>query len=308
MGIATATVAAGRGRGGTAWLMARWLRRRWLAALPLLFIVLAGTTGTIVALATAQRTSEAFDRYLALANVGDVVLNPSVSSTEIDAVIRSLPGVTEVTTESLFMVTNDAGAPRPRRLVDQGGVESGTVAGVFGSHDGRYIEMDRPVVEAGRLPTGPSEVALSVSAAEAEGLEIGDVLPLAFWRLGLDGGESPEAAGEFGDEVISPVGVEHVELVGLITRPDEVLPNELYPGQRAIVSPDVARRYDCVPPRTGPRAVLRRERGAQPAARLRGVVPVLLVVVRRRGGRREAGAGGVRAAGASAEREAGDGP
>ena len=103
-----------------------------------------GTTGTILALGTAQRTSEAFDRYLERANVGDVVVNPSVSSTEVDAVIRSLPGVTEVTTESLFMVTNDEGAPRPRRLVDQGGVESGTVAGVFGSHDGRYSRHGPP--------------------------------------------------------------------------------------------------------------------------------------------------------------------
>ena len=228
--------------------MARWLRRRRLAALPLLLIVLAGTTGTILALGTAQRTSAAFGRYLERANVGDVVVNPSVSSTEVDAVIRSLPGVTEVTTESLFMVTNDEGAPRQRRLVDQGGVESGSVSGVFGSHDGRYTDMDRPVVQAGRLPTGPSELALSATAAEAEHWEIGDIVPLAFWRLGLADGLSPEVAAEFGEEVISPVGVEHVELVGLITRPDEVLPNELYPSQRAIVSPDIARRYDCLPP------------------------------------------------------------
>jgi hypothetical protein len=220
--------------------------------LPLLLVVLVGTTGTILALGTAQRMSEAFDRYLERANVGDVVVNPSVSSTEVDAVIRSLPGVTEVTTESLFMVTNDDGAPRPRRVVDQGDVESGTVAGVFGSHDGRYRDMDRPVVQAGRLPTGPSEVALSATAAEAEGLELGDVAPMAFWRLLTGDGLSPEAAEGFDDEVIAPVGVEHVELVGLITLPGEVLPNELYPRQRAIVSPDIARRYDCLPPPPDP--------------------------------------------------------
>ena len=63
---------------------------------------------------------------------------------------------------------------------------------------------------------------------------------------------SPETADQFGDEVIEPVGVEHVELVGLITLPDEVLPNELYPRQRAIVSPDIARRYDCLPPPPDP--------------------------------------------------------
>ena len=124
---------------------------------------------------------------------------------------------------------------------------------------------------------------MSATAAEAERWEIGDVVPLAFWRLGLADGLSPEAADEFGDEVISPIGVEHVELVGLITMPDEVLPNELYP---APAGDRVARHR---PPlrlpasATGPVAVARRERGAQPAARLCGVLPLLLVVVRRRG-------------------------
>ena len=46
----------------------------------------------MLALGSAQRTSEAFDRYLERANVGDVVVNPSVSSTEVDSIIRSLPG------------------------------------------------------------------------------------------------------------------------------------------------------------------------------------------------------------------------
>ena len=251
MEVATTTVRPGIG-GGTRWLTPRWLRHRWLAVLPLLLIVLVGTTGTMLALGSAERTSDAFDRYLERANVGDVVVNPSVSSTEVDAIIRSLPGVTEVTSESLFMVTADGGEPRPRGSVDDAEVETGSAAGVFGSHDGRYATMDRPVVQAGRLPTGPSEMALSATAAEREGLAIGDVMPLAFWRLVLDDGMSPETADQFGAEVIEPVGVEQIELVGLITLPDEVLTNELYPRQRAIVSPDIARRYDCLPPPPDP--------------------------------------------------------
>ena len=137
MGVATTTVRPGIG-GGARWLTPRWLRHRWLAVLPLLLIVLVGTTGTMLALGSAERTSEAFDRYLERANVGDVVVNPSVSSTEVDAIIRSLPGVTEVTSESLFMVTADRGEPRPRESVDDAEVETGSAAGVFGSHDGRY--------------------------------------------------------------------------------------------------------------------------------------------------------------------------
>jgi hypothetical protein len=247
----TTTLRTGIG-GGARWLTPRWMRHRWLAVMPVLLIVLVGTTGTMLALGSAERTSEAFDRYLERANVGDVVVNPSVSSTEVDAIIRSLQGITEVTSESLFKVTADQGEPRPRAKLDDGAVAAGSAAGVFGSHDGRYAEMDRPVVQAGRLPTGPSEMALSATAAEGEGLAIGDVVPLAFWRVGADDGMSPEAAEEKGAEVVEPVGVEQAELVGLITMPDEVLANELYPRERAIVSADIARRYDCLPPPPDP--------------------------------------------------------
>ena len=51
------------------------------------------------------------------------------------------------------MVSHDEGEPRPQASVDDGGIDSGAAAGVFGSHDGRYSDMDRPIVQAGRLPT-----------------------------------------------------------------------------------------------------------------------------------------------------------
>jgi hypothetical protein len=246
-----AASAGGGALSGTGWIMTRWLRSRWLAVVPLLLIVGIGTTGTMLAFGTSQRTSDAYGRYLERAHVGDVVLNPSVRSTEIDAVIRSLPGVTRVTTDSLFLVTADDGRPRTRAEVEEAG-EQGGVAALFGSHDGRYADMDRPVVQSGRLPTGPAEAAISATSAEAQELELGDVIPLAFWRPGLADGLSAEATAAFAAEVVPPIGVEHVELVGLLTFADEVLPNELHNRHRGIVSPDVAQRYDCLPPPPDP--------------------------------------------------------
>jgi hypothetical protein len=232
----------------TRWLARRWLRRRSVGVLPLLVVVLIGTAATVIALDSAQRTSSAFTRHLERANAGDVVVNPSVSTAEIDEVIRSLPGITQITTESLFMVTHDDGAPRTGNEVDQGGVESGALTGVFGSADGRYAVMDRPVVRAGRLPTGPAELALSASAAESERIEIGDVVPLAFWQAGFE----QRLVGLRADEVIEPIGVEYLTVVGLLTFRDEVLPHEFYSRARAIVSPDIASRYDCDPPTLDP--------------------------------------------------------
>ncbi len=44
-----------------------------------------------------------------------------------------------------------------------------------------------------------------------------------------------------------PIGVEDVTVVGIGRLPDEALPDELYPRERLVVSPDVARKYDCAP-------------------------------------------------------------
>ncbi len=54
-----------------------------------------------------------------------------------------------------------------------------------------------------------------------------------------------------------PIGVEEVEIVGIVTLADEVLPDELYPRQKVILSPDVAARYDCLPAHPPPGLALR---------------------------------------------------
>ncbi|MGH9135963.1 MAG: hypothetical protein ACRD0G_02815 [Acidimicrobiales bacterium] len=196
------------------WLTMRWLRRRWAAA--------------------------------------DVLLNPSASTLEIDELIRALPGVERVTTHSGFLVTNDDGEPRPRYEVE-GDTSADFLVLVFGSHDGGYLEMNRPAVHEGRLPTGDNEAVLNVAAAAESGYSVGDVVPLAFWRPyvqteGVDATDE-EAAAAFA-EIIEPEGVEEVTIVGIVTLHDEVLADDLYPRGRVIVSADIAAQYECPAPPT----------------------------------------------------------
>ncbi len=233
-------------RAGFAWLCPRWLRRRWPTMVPLALVVAAGSAGAMVAFGSARSTATAYADYLRRAHVGDVVINPSLSSTDIDQVIRSLPNVEKITSDAMFAVTNDDGHPRPRRVVDQ---DHGPFVYVRGSSDGRYTTMDRPVVRSGRMPTGPREIAVTADAAAIVGVAIGDVVPLAFWQPGPTGiiGPTPEAYQAFLDETITPIDVERVTVVGLVSLAEEVLPDGLYPRATAIVSPDVAARYDCVP-------------------------------------------------------------
>ncbi len=242
---------------GTAWLARRWLRARRFAVVPLLLVVAVGGTGAMVALSSADRTANAFRDHLDRANVGDLVLNPSLSTKEIDEVIRALPGVEETTTASAFTVTRDDGHPRPRGEVMLNQSTSDT--GVMGSHDGRFVDMDRPIVVAGRMATGPREAVLTVEAADAEGLGVGDEVTLAFWRPGVDELAyygSPEEAEAIAAEIVSPLGVEQIEIVGVVQLSNEVLPDDLYPRQLLIVSPDVAARYDCLPEGPAPGSTL----------------------------------------------------
>jgi hypothetical protein len=231
------------------WLAARWLRRRWVAMVPLAITVAVGTAGTVLALATAHRTSTAYGDYLERANVGDLVINPSTNTAEIEQAIRTLPGVEQVTSHAFLQVSNDDGATRSPYELE----ESSETASVRGSPDGRYLDMDRPVVRSGRLPTGPNEAVVTADMADEFDLSVGDIEPLAFWRALPDLAEG-DRFEELLSDVVEPIGVHQVTIVGIVTLADEVLPDELYPRQTVIVSPDLAARYDCVPPTAPPRS------------------------------------------------------
>ena len=227
--------------GAVAWLTRRHVRRRWPALVPVALIVAAGATGAFVTAGAADRTAGAYDRYLERAHVSDVAINPALSSSQIDEVIRHLPGVGSVTSEGFFLAAfDDDGHPRTVRE-GKADVEGPQVRG---SADGRYRTMDRPALVAGRLPTGHDEALVSKELADEKGIELGDVYPVSFWGRHEGSTDHPDFADP--DTVMSPVGVERLTIVGIGTLPDEVLPEELYPRDRVVVSPDVVERYDCL--------------------------------------------------------------
>jgi FtsX-like permease family protein len=223
------------------WLTRRHVRRQRAGAVAIALIVTLGGAGTVLAVETAQRTSTAFPRYLERADVGDLLINPSLFTAEIDEVIRGLPGAGTVTSDSLFMAAiDDDGAPT--RHSQSAAVN--TLEAVLGSVDGRYTTMDRLAYRHGRAPTGPREAVVSVELAAARGLEVGDAVPVSFWRA-----QDDVRSYYLGDDpLMTPVGVERLAVVGIATFPGEVLPDDLYPRGRMVVSPDVAARYDCLPP------------------------------------------------------------
>jgi len=222
--------------GATPWLSGARLRARALAIVPVALLVAAGAAGTLIALGAAQRTSTAYDRYAQRSDVGDLQINPSLPTKEIDTLIRSLPGVEQVTTHDLLSVVAGPHA--------HGGTPAEAGAGqIRGSVDGRFLRMDRPAVRVGHLPTGRREIFLDEGFADFYRLHVGSVVPLTFAATAaqLPGYQPPPGAAPPGPTTL------HVHVVGIGTLPDEVLPDGLYPRQRAVVSPDVTDRYDCKP-------------------------------------------------------------
>ena len=222
-----------------AWLARRWLRARRAAAAVLAAVVAAGTAASLVALEAAQRSATAYGSHLERGEVGDLVINPALPTTDIDAVIRGLPGVAAVTADSFFSAAIDEGAPRTYAA----GLTEFTDHLVRGSRDGRYLTMDRPALSAGRLPTGRAEALVSGELADRRDLSVGDTIPVAFWHSQL----SLAPSGPQDDEVVHPLGVERLTIVGIGTFADEVLPEGLFARGRVVVSADVAARYDCLP-------------------------------------------------------------
>ena len=232
--------------GVVGWLIAHRLRVRVAGLVALALIVALGATGTLVAAGAADRTASAYPEYLDRAHVGDVVINPSLFTTDIDRVIRDLPGVRSVATDALLFVSLDEGEPRSLAELDDDG--TGEVGEVRGSVDGRYASSDRPAVVEGRLPTGRNEALVNEQLAERHDFAVGDTLPVAFW------GRFDDLAAESRSDVVENVGVEHPKIVGIGTLADEVLPDDLYQRQRVVLSSDITDRYDCLPEPVGPDA------------------------------------------------------
>ena len=169
------------------------------------------------------------------------MINPSWSTTDIDHAVRDLPGVRDIHSDALFLATATDGTPEGL----QRAIESDTndFLQVRGSTDGRYVDVDVPVVERGRLATGPKEVFVTEESlpvfAKAMGhpVDVGDRVSLAFGQQ----------ADLYDASKISLIDTQQVRIAGVGRLADETLPDDLYPRQRVIVSPDLAKRYDCLP-------------------------------------------------------------
>ena len=209
-------------------------RRQWRALIGLAALLAIGLGVSLAATAVAARTERAYDAYLDRADVGDVVVNPALATRRAAAIIAETPGVRSVVSDDLLTATLDDGEPRTQAQVDSGFVQLRT------SDNGRYVTQDRPVILAGRMAQEGAEAVVSRETAELFDLEVGDELPIAFWRTSYN---TPGGARQ--DDLVEPLGRERVRVVGIAAFADEVLEDPLYPRVRVVVTDDVGGPYTC---------------------------------------------------------------
>lgn len=231
-------MAPGAGR-----LASRALRGGRWSLLGLALVVALGGGASLTAAVAAHRTDHAYGAYVRDAAIADLVVNPSVRTREIDEAIRGFDGVEAVRVDTLLFAS--VVATGPVRIADA--PEEDAWLQVKGSTDGRYVDVDRPAVSEGRVPSGDREVFVSsdyrpeLEQILGRPLAVGDHIDVGFfWAGSLDGYDLDP------DAVIEPLGVESLRIVGFGLLPNEVLPEELFPRQQLIVSEDVTARYWCL--------------------------------------------------------------
>lgn len=227
---------------GAGVLASRALRGgRWSLIGLALVVALGGGAATGAAVA-AHRTDHAYGDYVDDAQVAELVINPSIRTAAMDEAIRVFDGVEDVRVDSLMFASTTV---TEATTIEEAGTENQWLQ-VRGSVDGRFIDVDRPAVTEGRVPSGEREVFVSneyrdeLERLEGRSLEVGDTLEMGFFWGGIF--ESEPAP----DTVITPLGVESLRISGFGVLPNEVLPEELFPGEQLIVSEDVTARYYCL--------------------------------------------------------------
>lgn len=218
------------------------VRRQWAELVAVAIVVALGVGAGLTSVEVADRTQHAYPDYLDQAAVGELVVNPSLVTEQTEALIRSVPGVVRVRSDSLLYAgVGDSDSNDEQVMADA--VEHYFLQ-VRVSHDGRYVDQDRPTVESGRMIRSGREAFLSRGAAAALGVAVGDTVPVAFAQ------ESPP-----GSDVTTlprPFGTVRVRVVGVGVFPDEVLADELFPAETVLVTSDVARPFDCDRPHPDP--------------------------------------------------------
>ena len=163
--------------------------------------------------------------------MADVVVNPVLANERTEEIIRSVPGVRGVTSDSLLTAY-----PRD---VDIDAEDPGAVFfQVRVSQDGRYLDTDQPVVESGRMVRSGREAFVNSEAAERLGIEVGDELTVDFAGINPEDPTSSDPGPILGQSV--------VRVVGRGTFADEVRRDEAFPAMRMLLTPAAAAAFDCL--------------------------------------------------------------
>jgi hypothetical protein len=210
-------------------------RRRSGSLVALALLVAIGLGVTLASAETAARTDRAYGDYLREARVSQLVVNPSLSTARAGEIIAATPGVAGLASDDFLIATFDEGEPRTQSEVDSATIQ------LRMSADGRYVRQDRPVVHEGRMLRDGREAFLGRELADELGARVGDEIPIAFWSPSYTTSE----IGPSQDDLVAPIGRSSARVVGIGALMDEVLVDELYPRQRAIVTPEVAGDYTC---------------------------------------------------------------
>jgi hypothetical protein len=215
---------------GAAGLVARAELRRRRGSLLLLALIVAAVTAAVLATtAGARRTSTVLDRFMTENGARDlqvVVLSPefALDPGRVDVLREKLADLDGVTTAAAISV-----AP-----VGANGTQYDF--GIMTSPDGGYfVDVDRPVVLAGRLPRPDAvdEIAVNETAADQLGLAVGDVFRGPTFT-------AAETAAFLGDAAVSTEAsgpMVSAKVVGVVRQGDElaIRPQSLNPG--GIASP-----------------------------------------------------------------------
>lgn len=197
------------------------MRRRWVSVVAIALLGGLAAGASLAAVAGARRTASAFDRHLDASRAAHMEINPGGFEPASDAQLRRLPGVEEASFwAALKLVIVDVKNGKPVVTAEQP---------ITFASDGRFYDMDRLSVNAGRLPGRDSrdEVAVNRELRAKLGLRLGSTIRLAAFDYDED--EVPF--------LLPGEPVEAVRVVGEVEYNDDVVVDPIDRVGRLMLSP-----------------------------------------------------------------------
>lgn len=202
-------------------------RARSYLGVALLLGLLGGVS--MAALAGARRTASAYPRFLEAGNRSHIQVNPQVDDgPAFMERVEGLPGVESTASYAAFLA-----AP----LTPEGKADISYAGGeAVGSIDGLYFVQDRFAPIQGRLPdpARADEIAVGKALADANGLRVGQRLPIGVWH--------PELEDTLLETNPDPDDRLDVTVVGIGLFNDEVVQDEVDRTPRALFTPAFTER------------------------------------------------------------------